>query len=110
MLVNQLTDGQDVDIVLLVRDRKLRTRRDGGEYLKLGLADRTGCLSAVIREDVEAIGAVCSSGAVVRVAGTFSVHPRYGAQVDVRELRAAEPDEIDVLSVGELVDEHGRKR
>ena len=42
VLVNQLTDGQDIDIVLLVRDRKLRTKRDGGEYLKLGLADRTG--------------------------------------------------------------------
>ena len=96
MLVNQLTEGQDIDIVLLVRDRKLRTRRDGGEYLKLGLADRTGCLSAVIREDVAAIGAVCSTGSAVRVAGTFSVHPRYGAQVEVRELRAAEPHEIDL--------------
>ena len=42
MLVKQLTDGQDVDLVLLVRDREVRTKREGGEYLKLGLADRTG--------------------------------------------------------------------
>ena len=52
MLVNQLTDGQDVDLVLLVRDREIRTKRDGGEYLKLGLADRTGSVSALIMDGV----------------------------------------------------------
>jgi hypothetical protein len=31
MLVNQLTDGQDVDLVLLVRDREVRVQRDGVE-------------------------------------------------------------------------------
>jgi 3'-5' exoribonuclease len=95
MLVNQLTDGQDIDIVLLVRDREVRVRRDGGEYLKLGLADRTGSVSAVIRDDVPAIGTHCEKGCAVRVAGRFSVHPRHGAQIAVRALRAAEPHEVD---------------
>jgi 3'-5' exoribonuclease len=96
VLVNQLTDGQDIDIVLLVRDRQLRTKRDGGEYLKLGLADRTGSISAIIRDDIATVGEVCSAGCAVRVAGRFSVHPRYGGEVDVHTLRAAEPDEVDL--------------
>jgi 3'-5' exoribonuclease len=102
MLVNQLTDGQDVDIVLLVRERQLRTRREGGEYLKLGLADRTGSLSAVIRDDVTAIAEVCNAGGAVRVAGRYSVHPRYGPELSVETLRAAEPHEVDLdaLCVG----------
>ncbi len=48
MLVNQLIDGQEVDQVLLVRDRELRSKRDGGEYLKLGLGDRTGSVCALV--------------------------------------------------------------
>jgi 3'-5' exoribonuclease len=32
----------------------------------------------------------------VRVAGRVDVHPRYGAQIEVRELRAAEPHEVDL--------------
>ena len=95
MLVNQLTDGQDVDIVLLVRDREVRTKRGGGEYLKLGLGDRTGSVSAIIRDDVAAAGERCQKGCAVRVAGRYGLHPRYGPEIAVRELRAAEPHEID---------------
>jgi len=96
VLVNQLTDGQDVDLVLLVRDRQLKIKRDGGEYLKLGLADRTGSVSAIIRDDIAAVGEVCTAGGAVRVAGRYSVHPRYGPEVAVQALRAAEPHEVDL--------------
>jgi len=96
MLVNQLTDGQDVDLVLLVRDREIRTRREGGEYLKLGLADRTGSVSALIIDDVREIHGICEAGAAIRVQGSYSVHPGYGPQLAVRRLRAAEPDEVDL--------------
>ena len=96
MLVNQLTDGQDVDLVLLVRGREARTRRAGGEYLKLALADRTGSVTAVIWDGVAEIGEACQAGCAVRVAGRYEVHPRYGAQIAVRRLRAAEPHEVDL--------------
>jgi len=95
MLVRDLVDGQDIDLVLIVRERELRRRRDGGEYLKLGLSDRTGTVAAVVWEEVEALAPVCCTGAPVRVAGRFGVHPRYGPQVAVRALRAARPDEYD---------------
>jgi 3'-5' exoribonuclease len=96
MLVNQLTDGQDVDLVLLVRDREVRTTREGDEYLKLSLGDRTGVVSALIRDGVPAVREVCEAGAAIRVQGGYSVHPRYGPQLAVRRLRAADPQEIDM--------------
>ena len=96
MLVNQLTDGQDVDLVLLVRDRSVRTTREGDEYLKLALADRTGSVAALIRDGVPALREVCEPGRAVRVVGAYSVHERYGPQLAVRRLRAAEPHEVDL--------------
>src|SRR3954454_13005838 len=96
MLVKQLTDGQDVDLVLLVRDRQVRTKREGGEYLKLGLADRSGSVSALIMDDVPAVLEVCRAGAAIRVQGAYSVHSRYGPQLAVRRLRAAAAEEADL--------------
>jgi 3'-5' exoribonuclease len=96
MLVNQLTDGQDVDLILLVRDREVRTKRDGGEYLKLSLGDRTGAVSALIWDGVPDLREVCAAGAVIRVQGSYSVHARHGPQLAVRRLRAALPQEVDM--------------
>ena len=96
MFVNQLIDGQEVDQVLLVRDRELRSKRDGGEYLKLGLGDRTGSVCALVWDGVAAVAGFCETGTAVRIAGRFGVHPRSGAQIAVRALRAAEPHEIDL--------------
>ena len=93
MLVRELVDGQEIDQALLVRRSELRSRRDGGDYLKLSLGDRTGCVSATIGEHVAELAGSCEPGCVVRVAGRFSVSPRYGPQLDVRALRAAGDDE-----------------
>ena len=41
MLVRELAEGQEIDQVLLVRDRSR-----GGERLRLKLGDRTGCVRA----------------------------------------------------------------
>jgi 3'-5' exoribonuclease len=87
MLVKQLIDGQDVDLVLLVRDRQVR-----GEYVKLGLGDRTGVVAALISDELPD----CRAGDVVRVQGRYCVHERYGAQIAVQSLCAAEPHEIDM--------------
>ena len=42
MPVRHFEDGQDVEQVFLVRERELRSRRDGSELLRLKLADSTG--------------------------------------------------------------------
>jgi len=99
MPLRDLVDGQDADLVLIVRERELRTKRDGAEYLKLVLSDRTGTVDAVVWENVAELSAACASGTPVRVAGRFCVHPRYGPQVSVRALRAAQAGEYDALDL-----------
>jgi len=91
MSLRELVDGEEIDQVLLVRERELRSRRDGSEFLKLSLGDRTGCLPAVVWDGVTAIAAVCEAGAAVRVGGRYAVHPKWGPQLAIRSLRARSP-------------------
>ncbi len=64
-------------------------RREGGEYLKLMLGDRSGSLTAIVRDDVAAGREVCLPGAIVHATGLFSIHPRYGPQLTVQSVRTA---------------------
>jgi len=96
MPVRQFVEGQEVDHVLIVREHELRTRSDGSRYLKLTLADRTGCVAAVVSDDLIEPARGCGTGAPVRVAGRFGIHPRHGAQIQVTTLRAARPDEVEM--------------
>jgi 3'-5' exoribonuclease len=94
MLVRELVDGQDIEQVLLVRERELRSNGEG-EYLRLMLGDRTGAVVALVREHVSELVPVCEAGAPVAIAGRYAVHPRYGPELTVRSLRAAEAHEYD---------------
>jgi 3'-5' exoribonuclease len=93
MFVRELTDGQEIDQVLLVRERELRARRDGREFLRLVLGDRTGTVTAMVWEDVAERAGCCDAGACVRVTGRYGVHPRHGAELTVSALRPAEDHE-----------------
>jgi 3'-5' exoribonuclease len=94
MKVREFADGIDVAQALVVRDAEVRTRRDGSEYLKLQLGDRTGNVETVIREQVAEIRELCRCGEVVHVSGRFSVHPRFGPQLAVHAIRRPEPHEF----------------
>lgn len=89
MKVREFQDGCDIAQALLVREVELRRRRDGGEYLKLVLGDRTGALAAMIWDDVPDAHEVCDVGAIVHIVGRYSVHPRFGPQLAIEMLRAA---------------------
>jgi 3'-5' exoribonuclease len=91
--VRQLTNGQEIDQVLMVR---VREPRDGA--LRLVLGDRTGTLEALVRDDAPARAngsaghfdaATLVPGVCVRVAGTVDPCGR----LEVRALRPARPDE-----------------
>jgi 3'-5' exoribonuclease len=96
MLLNELSDGMDIDQVLLVRDAERRRRRDGGEYLRLQLGDRTGAVLCMVWEEIVAIEELARAGAPVHVRGRYTVHPRFGPQIDLRGLLAAQPGSFDV--------------
>src|SRR5438270_9755828 len=86
MLVNELTDGVEVDQVLLVRGAERRQRRDGGEYLRLQLGDRTGAVTCMVWEELPDVEELARAGEPVRVSGRYVVHPRFGPQINLRDL------------------------
>ena len=95
MFVRELSEGAQVDGVLLVREAELRSKRDGGQYLRLTLGDRTGQLPANVWDDVAAVARVATVGAPVRVLGHLQVSSRYGTELKLRGLCAAEPGTFD---------------
>ena len=97
--VRDLADGQDVDAVFLVRERSRRETRTGDPFLKLQLGDVTGSLPAVLWDCPEEAAESCAPGSVVRVAGRYTVHERYGPQLTLRALRAANEGEYEPVDL-----------
>jgi 3'-5' exoribonuclease len=91
MLVKELQDGMEIDQVLLVREADRRQRRDGGDYLRLHLGDRTGGVVAMVWEDVAEAERLARPGAPVHVRGRYTVHPRFGPQINLHGLAEATP-------------------
>ena len=99
MLLNELTDGMEVDQVLLVRESERRQRRDGGDYLRLQLGDRTGAVACMVWEELEDVEELARAGAPVRVRGRYTVHPRFGPQINLRGLEVAEPGSFEAADL-----------
>ncbi|HWY17366.1 MAG TPA: HD domain-containing protein [Solirubrobacteraceae bacterium] len=91
MFVNELQDGAEIDQVLLVRETERRRRRDGGDYLRLRLGDRTGAVVSMVWEELGEIEELARAGEAVRVRGRYTVHPRFGPQINLRGLEAPAP-------------------
>ena len=102
MLIRELEDGAEIDQVLLVREAEVRQRRDGSDYLRVVLGDRSGQLAAMVWDRVAEIGALAQAGQPLHVRGRFSVHPRYGPQLNLRGVEVAEAGsyELDELLDG----------
>jgi len=104
MLIREVSDGTDLDQVMLVREVDKRVKRDGAEFLRLTLGDRSGQVVAMVWEGVPDVAPLVTAGQPVRVIGRYVVHPRYGPQVNLRALAPAEPGsyELDDLLDGPL--------
>jgi 3'-5' exoribonuclease len=96
MQVREFEDGDQVAQVLLVREVELRRKRDGAEFLRLALGDRTGTVHAVIWDDIDPARELCRAGEPIHVTGRYEISQRWGGQLSVRSLRTAGPDEYDV--------------
>jgi 3'-5' exoribonuclease len=93
MQVREFADGCEVSQPLLVREVEVRPRKDGGEFLRLSVGDRTGTVPAMVWDGVAEARSLCVAGEVVFVSGRFSVHARFGRQLVIHSLRAAREGE-----------------
>jgi 3'-5' exoribonuclease len=92
MLIRDLSDGVNVDLVLLVREVETRLKRDGSEYLRVTFGDRTGQLTAMVWDAVREVAPLLRAGEPVRVIGRYELHARYGPQLSLRAVRVPEHD------------------
>jgi 3'-5' exoribonuclease len=99
VLLSELSDGLEIDEVLVVRETERRQRRDGEDYLRLRLGDRTGTVACMVWEELEHAEELTRSGAPVRVRGRYTIHPRFGPQINLRELGAAEPGSFQLADL-----------
>ena len=100
LTVRGLVDGQAVEGVFAVRERERRQKRDGGEWIRLVLADRTGTVEAVAWDGVdEGFDAARPRSGRARRRAIQRSCPQYGPKVTLEALRPArdgeyEPDDI----------------
>jgi 3'-5' exoribonuclease len=99
VLVRDLTDGMEVDQVLLVRAAEMRTKADGAPYLRLTLGDRTGAAVAMVWDDVPRLREVCTQGTPLHVRASYERHPKYGPQFRLRGLGPAQPGTYDLADL-----------
>jgi 3'-5' exoribonuclease len=101
VFVRELTEGATVAAAFAVRERERRSRRNGEDFLKLIVADRTGTIEAVAWDGVDECFELCAPGSIVFVEGPFSIHPQYGAKITIRSVRPAGPGEYDHADLAE---------
>ena len=64
-----------------VRERELRQRRNGEDWLRLMVCDRSGAVEAVAWDGVAEFFEAATPGSAVHIAGRFAVHPQYGRKI-----------------------------
>ena len=89
VFVRELTEGQEVAMAFAVRERERRSRKNGDDFVRLVVADRTGTIEAVAWDGVDDCFECSAPGCVVYIEGSFSIHARYGAKITIRRIREA---------------------
>jgi 3'-5' exoribonuclease len=93
MKVRQFAEGCAISQPLLVRSAELLRRREGSELLRLTLSDQSGTITSIVREGAAEAERLCRPGAIVHVTGRCVSHPRFGPELAIEALRAAEEHE-----------------
>ena len=95
IFANQITDGQAVEDIFLVRSMGRAETRTGKPYLMLTLADRTGDIEARLWENVDAFVEVCEAGKLVQISGQAQAY-RGELQIKVDSVLPADEKQVDI--------------
>jgi 3'-5' exoribonuclease len=92
--LNEVPQSGEITLLAAVVDKEIRQKRNGGSYLALRLADRSGELDAKVWDNPEALSQLFASGDVIKVRGTVE---RYNdkPQLIVGRVRRCEPHEYN---------------
>jgi 3'-5' exoribonuclease len=91
--IEALPDVGVVTFLALVREKEIRIKRNGGFYLHLILADRTGELEARAWDQPEATAALFDCDDIVKVRGTIELYNER-RQLIIQRIRRCEEEEF----------------
>jgi len=93
--INELSDNVSVEQAFQAADKQLRVNRQGGKYLLLKLADRSGTISAMVWNADERMFESFHRGDYIFCRGRTQLH-NGNLQIIVTEMNRISPDEIDL--------------
>jgi 3'-5' exoribonuclease len=93
--INQLVSGETLDQVFLVRDKDLRTTRNGDLYICCTLADRTGTLPGRMWQASESIYNAMPAGGFIHIRGRTEDY-KGNLQVILDACRPYSADKVDL--------------
>jgi 3'-5' exoribonuclease len=96
ILVAELPEGREVTTYFVALDKEPATDRNGKSFLRLKLRDASGEVKAIHFDPDETVVDNLTSGDVVKVSGTYSVHEKFGQQFQIKRLAVMAPGEYDI--------------
>ena len=92
--ISELSDGQQVDQAFRAADKQLRVNRQGGKYILMRLADRTGTIAGMQWNADERIFESFDRGDYIFCRGRTQIH-NGNLQVIVTDVERMDPSEVD---------------
>lgn len=87
-------DNEVVTSFFVLSSIQMREKQQGGQYLSLTLADKSGLLGGTMWDDFAETAATCSDGCYVKVQGRIGRY-KNKFQITVQKMRLAAESEID---------------
>lgn len=94
-LVSDLSGEQTITTFFLVHARELRNTREGKQYLRLELGDRSGTVEARMWDQFESAAKEVARDDIVKVQARVEIY-RNRPQLAILQVRLARPEEIDL--------------
>ncbi|MDB4338556.1 OB-fold nucleic acid binding domain-containing protein [Rubripirellula sp.] len=91
----ELVDGQSLEQAFRVADKQLRVNRQGGKYILLKLADRSGIIAAMMWNADERIFDSFDRGDFLHCSGRTQVHNGQ-LQVIASKIERMDPNEVEI--------------
>lgn len=93
--VAELSTEQSVTTFFLVHEKEIRNTREGKQYLRMELGDKSGTVEARVWDAFEAIAKDINRDDFIKVAARVEIY-RNKPQLVLQQVRRATPEEIDL--------------
>ncbi len=96
--ISELRQGDAVRAVFMVSEKRLLTARNGKEYARLILVDKTGEITAIIWDDARKVISDLKPGTIVGVRGVIEAYEER-LQVRITKITPLNDDDVDVSTL-----------